>query len=57
MPVTAARRRLLTACDDLLNKEHWLPIGDTIDVGHTRSQTYALLANYAEAVFGEATRP
>jgi hypothetical protein len=32
--------------NDVLNKQHWLPNGDTIDVGHTRSQTYALLANY-----------
>ena len=32
--------------NDVLNKEHWLPNGDTLDVGHTRSQTYALLANY-----------
>ena len=32
--------------NDVLNKEHWLPNGDTVDVGHTRSQTYALLANY-----------
>ena len=32
--------------NDVINKEHWLPNGDTVDVGHTRSQTYALLANY-----------
>ena len=32
--------------NDVLNKEHWLPNGDTVDVGHTRSQTYALLASY-----------
>jgi hypothetical protein len=32
--------------NDVLNKEHWLPDGDTLDVGHTRSKTYALLANY-----------
>jgi hypothetical protein len=32
--------------NDVLNREHWLPNGDTLDVGHTRSQTYALLANY-----------
>ena len=32
--------------NDVLNKEHWFPNGDTVDVGHTRSQTYALLANY-----------
>jgi hypothetical protein len=32
--------------NDVLNKEHWLPNGDTLDVGHTRSQTYAFLANY-----------
>jgi hypothetical protein len=32
--------------NDVLNREHWLPNGDTLDVGHTRSQTYAFLANY-----------
>jgi hypothetical protein len=32
--------------NDVLNKEHWTANGDTVDVGHTRSQTYALLANY-----------
>jgi hypothetical protein len=32
--------------NDVLNKEHWTPDGGTVDVGHTRSQTYALLANY-----------
>jgi hypothetical protein len=32
--------------NDVLNLEHWLPDGEAIDVGHTRSQTYALLANY-----------
>jgi hypothetical protein len=32
--------------NDVLNKEHWFPNGDTVDVGHTPSQTYALLANY-----------
>jgi hypothetical protein len=32
--------------NDVLNKQHWFPNGDTVDVGHTRSQTYALLANY-----------
>ena len=32
--------------NDVLNLEHWLPTGETLDVGHTRSQTYAMLANY-----------
>jgi hypothetical protein len=32
--------------NDVLNKDHWFPNGDTVDVGHSRSQTYALLANY-----------
>ncbi len=32
--------------NDVLNREHWLPDGETIDVGHTRSQSYALMANY-----------
>ena len=32
--------------NDVLNKEHYLPNGDTVDVGHTRSTTYALFANY-----------
>ncbi len=32
--------------NNVLNKQHWLPNGDTIDVGHTRSETFALLANY-----------
>jgi hypothetical protein len=32
--------------NDVLNLEHWLPTGEVIDVGHTRSQTYAALANY-----------
>jgi hypothetical protein len=32
--------------NDVLNKEHWTSSGGTIDVGHTRSQTYAFLANY-----------
>ena len=26
--------------NDVLNKQHWFPNGDTVDVGHTRSQTY-----------------
>jgi hypothetical protein len=34
------------AFNDVLNREHWTPTGDTIDVGHTRSQTYAVLASY-----------
>ncbi len=32
--------------NNVLNKQHWLPNGDTIDVGHTRSETLAFLANY-----------
>lgn len=32
--------------NNVLNKQHWLPNGDTVDVGHTRSETLAFLANY-----------
>jgi hypothetical protein len=32
--------------NDVLNREHWTSNGDTIDVGHTRSQTYAFLGSY-----------
>ena len=31
---------------DVLNREHYLPNGDEIDVGHTRSTTYAMYAGY-----------
>jgi hypothetical protein len=31
---------------DVLNKEHYLPDGEEIDVGHTRSTTYAFAMNY-----------
>jgi hypothetical protein len=31
---------------DILNREHYLPNGDEIDVGHTRSTTYAFYASY-----------
>ena len=33
--------------NNVLNKQHWLPNGDTVDVGHTRSETLAFLGNYA----------
>ena len=31
---------------DVLNQEHYSPTGELVDVGHTRSTTYALFANY-----------
>jgi hypothetical protein len=33
--------------NDVLNREHWLHDGDTVDVGHTRSQSYGLVATYS----------
>jgi hypothetical protein len=32
--------------NDVRNREHWLSNGNTLDVGHTRSRTFAFLANY-----------
>jgi hypothetical protein len=38
---------LATAFSDNLNKKHYLPNGDEIDVGHTRTRIIALSATYA----------
>jgi hypothetical protein len=32
---------------DVLNREHWTTQGDRVDVGHTRSQSYGLIATYS----------
>ncbi len=33
--------------NDTLNREHYLPNGDEIDVGHTRAQSYGFLVSYS----------
>jgi hypothetical protein len=33
--------------NDVLNREHWTTDGERVDVGHTRSQSYGLVATYS----------
>jgi hypothetical protein len=33
--------------NDVLNREHWTTDGDRVDVGHTRSQSFGLVATYS----------